>query len=502
VSLSIAGTGALPDEYLHGVRALADWLEPVWVSDHLCWTSLGGHQSHDLLPVAYTAEVLEHVASRVARVQDFLGRRLLLENPSAYVAFRAADMDEAEFFAQLCRRTGCGMLLDVNNLCVNAANLAVDPLGYVATLPSGIVGYLHLAGHAVLDEVRIDTHDAAVPQPVWALFDAAVRRFPEAGVIVERDDNLPPFEELVAEVRFARARHAAAVAGGQDEPTVSAREPARVAAAARWATLQRGFWDRLVDKPPGFDHRGDPLLRRLLDDGRPVSAARGMRVYSDAYAANVRQAVATNFPALARVLSAADLEGLAAAYARRWPPRGADFRGLGLHLAEFVRSYPFTADYGIDAGVLSELVALEQAQLEVQDEVDEPPGIPPEALGRLTAAEWETASFEMARALRIVHAAHDVLPVIEAVARGEAPDRPAPGRLAYLVCRAGGVLLTERLRPAAAIAMEALLAGRPFGEACAEAESADVAVDAVRVLVTACARGLVLRVRAGGRAVA
>ena len=139
------------------------------MSDHLCWTALAGRQSHDLLPVAYTGEVLHHVAERVARVQDRIGRRLLLENATAYVAFRAREMDGAEFFAELYRRTGCGVLLDVNNLFVDAENLGTDPSRALAILPERAVGYMHLAGHAVLPDVRIDTHADAVPHAVGQL---------------------------------------------------------------------------------------------------------------------------------------------------------------------------------------------------------------------------------------------------------------------------------------------------------------------------------------------
>ena len=232
VSLSIAGSEPLDRRYLDGLAVLAAWLEPVFVSDHLCWTALGGHESHDLLPVACTREVLEHVAARVAHVQDRLKRRLLLENASAYVAFRAREMEEADFLAELARRTGCGVLLDVNNLVVNAANLGVDPKRALEALPAEAVGYMHLAGHAVLPDVRIDTHDAEVPGAVWTLFEAAVQRFPAAGVILERDDNLPEYGQLVAESSSRRAR---ASGGGVRRPrhAASGAKPSAQRAHAR-----------------------------------------------------------------------------------------------------------------------------------------------------------------------------------------------------------------------------------------------------------------------------
>jgi hypothetical protein len=515
VSLSIAGSEPLDRAYLDGLAALAAWLEPVFVSDHLCWTALGGHQSHDLLPVACTQEVLAHVAARVAHVQERLGRRLLLENASAYVAFRAREMDEAEFLAELARRTGCGVLLDVNNLVVNAANLGSDPKRALAVLPAEAVGYLHLAGHAVLSDVRIDTHDAAVPSAVWTLFEAAVQRFPAAGVILERDDNLPEYAQLVAELEQARARQAAASAGraapqaarsaARSEPQASglpglepkagevmpqaghspARSEPQASGVPGWTALQRELFSRIVDQPLGHEHVD---LAGLLDESLPVRAARGLRVYSDAYTASLRSALATHFAALARVLAPADFDRLAGAYLRTHPPHGFDYVRLGARFAEFVAGFELAHDYGVPRAVLAELAALEQAQLEVQDAPDPAGTLAPAELGALAPEDWERVRFTFAEAFRVVRATHDVAPAIEAAAAGRDPARPAPGDVAYLVSRAGAGVHTERLAPGEAAVLEALLAGQTFRAACGDDEAA--ARDGARRLVAAAAAGL------------
>ncbi len=494
VSLGIAGSGPLDAAYLSGLRELAGWLEPAFVSDHLCWTALGGFESHDLLPVAYTREVLAHVAARVSQVQEALGRRILLENPSAYVAFRARELDEASFLAALCRETGCGVLLDVNNLVVNAANLGDDAARYLATLPDGAVGYMHLAGHAVLPDVRIDSHAAAVPSAVWQLFDSAARRFPEAGVIIERDDQIPSYEELVAEADEARRRHAAALAAPREAATPQGARSAPISEAKpgegmSWPALQREFFARLVDKPLGFEHQG---LGALLDEGLPVPAPRGMRVYSDAYSASLRSALATNFAALARVLSAADFDRLAAAYLRAHPPRGHDFQSLGSRLAEFVARYPFEHDYGVPREVLAEVARLEQTQLEVQDAADAESVVGPEQLAAIDPDAWPAARIRFAPALRLVRATHDVANVIEAVAEGRDPERPVCGEVAYRVVRAGIGVRTERLTSQEAALFEALLAGASFAAACGEDESNAAA--GARLLVQAAQYGLLARV--------
>ena len=208
VSLSIGSTDPLDEAYLGEVAALCAELEPAIVSDHLCWSSLGGHTVHDLWPVPYTEEALAHVAARVAHVQDRLGRRILLENPSTYVELAGAELGEAAFLAELARRADCGLLLDLNNVWVSCQNHGWDPDAYLAAIPGERIGYVHLAGHVREGALLIDTHDQPVCDEVWALYARAARRFGPLATLLERDDHIPPYDELVAEL--GRAREAAA----------------------------------------------------------------------------------------------------------------------------------------------------------------------------------------------------------------------------------------------------------------------------------------------------
>jgi uncharacterized protein (UPF0276 family) len=205
VALSIGSTDPLDASYLDRLAALCRELEPAHVSDHLCWTSLGGHNTHDLLPMPYTEAALAHVAARVAAVQERLGRRILLENPSTYAVFRGAELSEAELLAELTARADCGLLLDVNNVYVSCTNHGWDAHAYLATLPPERVGYMHLAGHSHGDGLLIDTHDTPVTDAVWALYAEAVARFPGAATCLERDDDIPPLETLCEELARARA---------------------------------------------------------------------------------------------------------------------------------------------------------------------------------------------------------------------------------------------------------------------------------------------------------
>jgi len=210
VSLAIGSIDPPPEPYLADLVRLVDRIRPAHVSDHLCWGRHRGRYVHDLLPLPYTWEALEHVVSRVQQVQERLGRRLLLENPSAYVAHRESTLAEWEFLAELARRSGCGVLLDVNNVYVSSRNLGLDPIAYLDGIPPASVGYVHLAGHADRGTHLLDTHDAAVPPAVWALHRHALRRFGPVPTLVEWDDRIPPLEEVVAESRRAAALEAEA----------------------------------------------------------------------------------------------------------------------------------------------------------------------------------------------------------------------------------------------------------------------------------------------------
>ncbi len=204
VSLSIGSVDALDEEYLAGVAALARELAPPFVSDHLCWTSLGGHNTHDLLPLPYTEEALAHVVERVTHVQERLGRQILLENPSTYTVFAGAELGEAEFLAEVARRADCGILLDINNVFVSCTNHGWSAEDYLTAIPADRLGYVHLAGHTTNGALRIDTHDMPVEDEVWSLYQRAVQRYGVLATCIERDDNVPALDELRAELGRAR----------------------------------------------------------------------------------------------------------------------------------------------------------------------------------------------------------------------------------------------------------------------------------------------------------
>jgi uncharacterized protein len=205
VSLSIGSADPLDHGYLKQLKALAARVQPAWISDHLCWTGVDGRNLHDLMPLPYTEAALRHVARRVREVQDFLGRRILLENVSSYVSYRSSALTEWEFLAALTREADCDLLLDVNNIYVSAFNHDFDPLAFLDGVPPARVRQIHLAGHDHCGDLIIDTHDAPVIGPVWDLYAEALHRFGAVPTMIERDDNIPPLGTLLRELDRARA---------------------------------------------------------------------------------------------------------------------------------------------------------------------------------------------------------------------------------------------------------------------------------------------------------
>jgi len=204
VSMSIGSVEPLNRDYLKQLKALIQRVEPVWISDHLCWTGLNGLNLHDLMPLPYTEEAIQHVVERVAQVQDFLGRQILLENVSSYVSYSDSQISEWEFLREIAERADCLILLDINNIYVSAFNHNFDPDAYLQHIPIERVYQFHLAGHTHQDNLIIDTHDHPIADPVFDLYARAVQRFGRVSTMIERDDNIPPLSELLAELDQVR----------------------------------------------------------------------------------------------------------------------------------------------------------------------------------------------------------------------------------------------------------------------------------------------------------
>ncbi len=204
VSLNIGSTDPLDYDYLRKLKVLVKEIEPKWISDHLCWTGVHGINTHDLLPLPYCKQVIRHIVERIQMVQEFLGRQILLENLSSYLTFKDSTLTEWEFVSEIAEQADCNLLLDINNIYVSATNHQFDPLDYLFNIPKQRVYQFHLAGHTNCGNHLIDTHDHDIVEPVWQLYKEACQQFGWVSTMIERDDNIPNLNTLVAELDKAR----------------------------------------------------------------------------------------------------------------------------------------------------------------------------------------------------------------------------------------------------------------------------------------------------------
>lgn len=205
VSLSIGSTDGLDAEYLVELKKLADHVQPLWISDHLCWTGVHGRNAHDLLPLPYSEEALRLVVKHVSQVQETLGQRILLENVSSYLDYHSSEMSEWEFLREVSEQADCLLLLDVNNIYVSSINHGFDAVKFLNHLPVERVQQIHLAGHSDHGDYIVDTHDHPVAESVWELYRYTCERFGEVASMIERDDNIPELSELITELDRARS---------------------------------------------------------------------------------------------------------------------------------------------------------------------------------------------------------------------------------------------------------------------------------------------------------
>lgn len=204
VSMSIGSMDPLDKDYLQQVKSLAQKIKPHWISDHLCWTGVQGKNTHDLLPLPYTEEAINHIVNRIKQVQDFLNQQILIENVSSYLTYQQSAMTEWEFLKEISERADCFILLDVNNIYVSSINHEFDPLNYITAIPKERIYQIHLAGHSNMGNYIIDTHDNDIIDPVWELYSATLHHCGSVSTMIERDDNIPPLTQLLDELNYAR----------------------------------------------------------------------------------------------------------------------------------------------------------------------------------------------------------------------------------------------------------------------------------------------------------
>jgi uncharacterized protein (UPF0276 family) len=485
VSLSIGSTTPLDLDYLRQVRALATRIEPRWISDHLCWTGTDGTNLHDLMPLPYSEESLRHVVERVSRVQDFLGTRILLENVSSYLEYTHSCMPEWEFIAAVAEQADCHLLLDINNIFVSARNHDFAPETYLNAMPPTRIRQFHLAGHRDHGDYIVDTHDEAIVDPVWALYRAAVRRFPPTATMIERDDDIPPLAELVAELELAREQAAAALA---EDPV---RQTLRVAAKSAHVLgpalhdLQRTLQAHVLE--PAL-----PLPACIAQSTR-VNREQRVAIYSDGYRLRLIDAMRTEFPALAAVLGAEDYATLVIAYLEAYPSRHFSLRWIGERFSEFLAATPPYSK----APLLSALTHFEWTLGEAFDAPDAPV-VDAAALGALPGEAWPDLRAIEHPSVRAVELGALVPGHWRAAKAGEvvSPEAAVGAPTAWRIWRQDLKTMFRSLPPLEAASIR-WLTGTSFIELCdylsGQLPEADVPSYAARLLASLVAEGSITR---------
>lgn len=464
VSLSIGSVDPLHPIYLDHLKKLVERIDPVIVSDHLCWSGVDGKNLHDLLPLPFTEEAIDHIVRRVQQVQELLGRRILLENVSSYVTYKHSTLPEWEFLREVAVHSGCGILLDINNIYVNAYNHKFDAREYLRNIPAELVGQFHVAGHTNMGDFLFDTHSAPVIDPVWELYREALGQYGQVSTLVEWDEDIPEFEELSKEAAHARAiyKNFEGIKLKEKKEPVSfprKRESNDAPnASPSLSEIQREFHS-LVG--PGEDPAGAKEIPLNPQGGVPGNER--VSVYAHGYYARIVEALLETYPAVKHVLGEKIFNDLAHAYAERYPSGEYNLTQMGKYFPEFLKD-PGVAE---EMPFLSGLAALEWRVSLAFHAYDGKP-LETAALSQITPEDWEKASLVFQPSVSVLRSEWPVFDIWKA--RNEPVEKikidmvNRPQNI--LIFRQGLEVHCTLLGPAQFQMLEGLLAGKTLGETC------------------------------------
>lgn len=483
VGLGLGSARGFSEGHLDSVRSLVARVEPVLVSEHLCWGAVGDRHLNDLLPMMLDHAALDLLSARIGRVQDALKRQLLLENVSTYVRFHRDAMSEADFLAALAARTGCGLLLDINNLYVNQCNHGEDALAAIAAIAPGMVGEMHLAGHLVTPQAVIDHHGATVADPVWRLYQAALQRFGAVPTLIEWDTDIPELAVLLAEAAKADAllRQYAL----SPTRTWQAGMPVAMEAdAPALAASQQVFADALFDP-----ERTAPALEQL--QGEQGLNQHRLALYRGNLGATWDKTLAAAYPVVRMLMGEEFFSGLSKAYGRAHPSNSGDLNRFGADFDVFLRHFPHVADYPY----LPDMAALEWA-LHRAHYAPAAEAVTAAQLAGLSPEQMETARMTLHPACRLVASEWAVVPLWQAHQADSGVDFPE-----LLAVPSHGVVARPQwktrvvpLSGAGHAALRVLGEGRDFGAALDAAFDIDEAFDVAGNLQLWLAHALIVKI--------
>lgn len=401
VSLSIGSSDPLNPRYLQDLKALVQHIEPFAVSDHLCWSGTEGQQLHDLLPLPFTEESLRHVVDRIDQVQSFLGRRILVENVSTYVTYRHSAMTEWEFLSAVAKRSGCGILLDLNNVFVNARNHSFNPADYLEYLPGNYVGQFHLAGHTDMGDYLFDTHTGRICPQVWDLYRRALELWGPVSTLIEWDEDVPAFEELAAECAAARkiytqaslpeTVHDGSLQELQERQTETGEHPA-LAECEKWM---------LGCIAPSA---GEPASMKLLNPQGRVSGEERMNVYADGYKTRIMEGLGDVYDAVRHLTGERLFFELSREYIKAFPSQEYNLSRIGSRFREFLSE----AAAARDLLFLADLARLEW-QVSLAFHALQAESVKPQTFAGIAPEKWGQLRFVFQQGFSVVISAYPVL---------------------------------------------------------------------------------------------
>lgn len=352
VSLSIGTVDPMNSEYLAKLKKLAHWVKPAWISDHLCWTGVAHQNTHDLLPVPYTQEALDHIIKRIKNVQDYLERPLILENPSTYLEFKSSEIAEEDFIAQMAQESGCGLLLDINNIYVSCYNHRKDPKAYIDALPLDRVYQIHLAGHTNKGTHIVDTHDGPVIDEVWQLYKYAISKSGMINTMIEWDDHIPPFD--VVNDELAKAREAVKTCHDiKSLPNFKVDMPPYRANAVTPLTQEQMRMKDAIIKGPAINAHPEDWIRYKPE----FTQQDQLNVYVSGYRQRLFDVTASDFPVLRTYLGDDRLDYILRDFVNHVPSSSFDAAKYPAQFPAFLRQHPQSDDIAFEISLLENAVA-------------------------------------------------------------------------------------------------------------------------------------------------
>lgn len=459
VSLSIGSVDPLNQDYLKRLKTLADRIDPFVVSDHLCWTGVDNQNLHDLLPLPFTEEAIEFIVERVDGVQNFLGRKILLENVSTYVTYQHSVMPEWEFLVEIAKRSGCGILLDLNNVYVNSKNHGFDPIEYIQNVPGSLVGQFHLAGHTDMGKYLFDTHSAKVVEPVWDLYEKALALYGPVTTLIEWDDQIPDLAGLMAEAEKAKAIASKIdpLKNNSKKAAAEVRKNVNMNNAPSLKQVQHALKERIQ---PG--HEADKATGFLNLQAGEAGEAR-LSVYANGYVARIAESLSESYEAIRHLLGKENFLHLCEQYAKAYPSQNYNLNEAGIHFEAFLKDNPILQKYPF----LPDLARLEWRIAKAFHSFEKPKA-DFSNLSALSEKDWERLRVYFQPSFAVIQSEwpiHDLWTARKTPLEKidiDLKDRPQ----AVLVGRSGVEVLCEKISPIEFLLLENLLAGGAMGDVC------------------------------------